>query len=229
MGVAKFLQVFGCIYLLLQGSYCGKEPLKARNSYAVTAAHAANKSGRGSHWVTSAAARLNTTLLWQGFHWAWQRKVFGFETPHRLGSVASVITNVSASSNWEISGTYTVQFSPGVDGDYAFPKVYYSGLVSKNSSLLSFLSGEWNFSFSDNSTTGLAPHADTTLLINASISMFSTLGSSQAVSVSLQGVAMEMECIENPQYPCNSNAMWTYYLNVSLAAPCTVSTADRKV
>lgn len=224
---------------MLQGG--GAERDELTTSYhlehaSAPAARAAHYSGRGSQQrlAPSIAAASNAGLIWQGFHWTWLRKVLGFETPHRLGSAASQLTNFSSnctpdgSPRCAVGGTYGVQFSPGVDGDYAFPKVYYTGVVSRDGSLVRFLFGNWSFSFTDTSTADPVPHADTALLLNATIALPTALDRSQTVSVSLQGFSLAMECIESTQHTCNSNATWTYYFNVSLVHPCSIS-LDRKV
>ena len=173
------------------------------------------------------------SLLWQGFHFQWLRKTVGFETPHRLGSVASFITTSETCAGTQdqackIIGDYSVQFSPGVDGDYAFPGVYYSGLGSPNLSHLSILTGNWSFSFSDNSTLKPMLHAETVVNLNASIVLDEYLNASQSVEVILQGFRIEMQCLASSEHTCNSNAVWAYHFNLSLPGPCSI-TADRKV
>ncbi len=238
----RIISISACVFLvycsLLRGATSERDKLATLEPPRTLAPDAVE--GRGSYQSPATymyvAAPSNALLFWQGFHWKWLREAFGFETPHRLGSVASYLTNVSSNCSIKgsrnracsISGNYTVQFSPGVDGDYAFPKVYYSGMISKDSSQVYFLSGVWSFSFKDSSSTGPSPHADTTLLLNVTVSIPNALKPSEAVSVSLQGFGLEMKCIETPEHPCNSNASWTYYFNVSLSGPCTTS-VDRKV
>ena len=164
-----------------------------------------------------------SALLWQGFHFQWLREVVGFETPHRLGSVASYITNTTecyGSRSCHLSGNYTVQFSPGVDGDYAFPIVYYAGFASGNGSQVHVLSGNWSFTFQDNSSSEPVPHSDTLLHFNVSMVLQEPLSASQAVEVSLQGFQIKMRCIETPEHSCNSNAIWPYHFNLSFAGLC---------
>ena len=75
-----------------------------------------------------AAALLSTTVnaeygvfkIWHGFKHEWQRKFAGkFETPHRMGSIRNRLYN-------DEMAQFT--FTPGVNGDYAFPKLFYSQL-----------------------------------------------------------------------------------------------------
>ena len=189
----------------------------------------ASRSGRGSQQVMSFPQPEMSAIIWQGFHFQWLRKVLGLlETPHRLGSVASYIGNISndcnrtdiGTVNCTITGNYTVQFSPGVDGDYAFPRVYFSGILSNSKSNVYFLSGNWSFRFQDSSLLQPVPHADTTVRLNATIILQDGLKSSQSLEVLLQGFELEMLCVESPDHPCNSNAIWAYHLNLSMAESC---------
>jgi len=176
------------------------------------------------------------SLIWQGFHFQCLRRIVGFETPHRLGSVASYITTSSETciltetpdQTCKIIGDYSIQFSPGVDGDYSFPGVYYSGLASANLSQLSILSGNWSFTFSDNSSQQPVLHAETVMSLNASIVFNEYLSTSQSVEVILQGFRIEMKCLATSEHACNSNAVWAYYFNLSLPGSCSIA-ADRKV
>ena len=56
--------------------------------------------------------------FWQGYEYTWLRKIAGFETAHRFGAFDSHIENDSA----------FVKVSPGVNGDYTFPSVFYRNL-----------------------------------------------------------------------------------------------------
>lgn len=153
--------VFPCVVLLhslcvYQLSQVGVIPASALRLNAQTPLR--GWGSEESQQVFSFPEPIKYSLIWQGFHFQWLRRIVGFETPHRLGSVASYITTSSETctdtpdQTCKIIGDYSVQFSPGVDGDYSFPGVYYSGLSSANLSQLSILSGNWSFTFSDNSS-----------------------------------------------------------------------------
>lgn len=183
------------------------------------------------------SAALRPAMIWQGFHFRWLRTELGFETPHRLGSVSSYISNVSSNcqnqsttlqQNCSVRGTYKVQFTPGVSGDYAYPKVFYSLVASTNTSNILLLPGNWTFSFEDNSTSDPVPHAETARDINITLPLSQPLLPSQAFQLLLQGFQIEMKCIPSAAHPCNSDAIWAYYLNMSLAQDCFMQ-AEKKV
>ena len=171
-------------------------------------------------------------IIWQGFHFQWMRREVGFETPHRLGSVASYISNVSstcdttsANANCSVFGTYHVQFTPGVSGDYAYPAVQYQIIAATNPSEIDIATGNKTISFEDNSTTEPVLHANTSRIVNITIELANLpLPECQLL---LQGFRVDMKCISTPSYPCNSNAIWPYYFNISLAEPCTVLTEQK--
>ena len=189
--------------------------------------------------LLSASNTANSTsadpvaIIWQGFHFQWLRREIGFETPHRLGSVASFVSNVSSTCNTtranptcSVFGTYHVQFTPGVSGDYAYPAVNYQIIAAKNPSKISIATGNKTFSFQDNSTTDPVLHANTTRTVNITLEL-ANLPLPQC-QLLLQGFQVDMKCIATPDHPCNSNAIWPYYFNISLAQPCVIL-AEQKV
>ena len=202
-------------------------------------------AGEGKEAITRAyigngwgSASLRPAMIWQGFHFRWLRRELGFETPHRLGSVSSYISNVSSNcqnqsttpqpqQNCSVCGTYKVQFTPGVSGDYAYPKVFYSTVASTNAFNILLLPGNWTFSFEDNSTSDPVPHADTARDINITLPLPQPLLPSQAFQLLLQGFQIEMKCIPSAGHPCNSDAIWAYYLNMSLAQDCFMQTGEK--
>ena len=167
-------------------------------------------------------------IIWQGFHFQWLRRAIGFETPHRLGSVASFISNVSstcdgtsANTTCSVFGTYHVQFTPGVSGDYAYPAVNYQIIAAKNHSEIDIATGNKTFSFEDDSTTDPVLHANTSRTVNITIELANPL--LPQCHLLLQGFQVDMKCIPTPDHPCNSNAIWPYYFNISLAQPCVLA------
>lgn len=200
-------------------------------------------SGEGEETTTRAyaengwgSAALQPSMIWQGFHFRWLRRELGFETPHRLGSVSSYISNVSSNcqnqsttpqQNCSVHGTYKVQFTPGVSGDYAYPRVFYSSAASTNASNILLLPGNWTFSFEDNSTSDPVPHADTARDMNITLPLSQPLLPSQAFQLLLQGFQIEMKCIPSAAHPCNSDAIWAYYFNMSLAQDCSPQAGEK--
>lgn len=183
---------------------------------------------------------VQPAIIWQGFHLQWLRRELGFETPHRLGSVASYISNVSSTCdtnkppsvdpNCSVFGTYKVQFTPGVSGDYAYPAVHYQIVAATNPSEIDIDTGNVTFSLRDNSTTDPVLHANTSQNMNVTLALSNSLLSSQnqQYQLLLQGFQVDMKCISTPNHPCNSNAIWPYYFNISVAQPCVIM-AKQKV
>lgn len=178
---------------------------------------------------------LHPEMIWQGFHFQWMHKELGFETPHRLGNFASYINNISstctssnnsykvAEQNCSVFGTYHVQFTPGVSGDYAYPMVYYQ-IIAADSEHIKLTSGNVTFSFQDNSTTEPVLHANTSQYVNITLPLSSSFNN----QLILQGFQIDMRCIPTPDHPCNSNAIWPYYFNISLTNKCSTIT-EKKV
>lgn len=183
--------------------------------------------GRGS-------AAVEPVMSWQGFHFKWLRRELGFETPHRLGSVSSYISNFSSTcdtynspstdQNCSVFGTYHVEFTPGVSGDYAYPVVHYQTIAAVKPSEIDIATGNTTFSVEDNSTTDPVPHADISRTINITMKLSEILPSHtrQGYQLMLQGFQVDMKCTYTPGHGCNSNAIWPYYFNLSLANPCIV-------
>ena len=178
-------------------------------------------------WRKGRTASLHPEIIWQGFHFQWLRRELGFETPHRLGSFASYIYNVSSACNTpgsdrscSVLGTYQVQFTPGVSGDYAYPKVYYQTAAATNSAEIDLATGSKTFSFQDKSASKPVLHADTSLSMNITLALSNPQHS--LYQLLLQGFHVEMRCIATADHFCNSNAVWPYYFNISLAQNCTV-------
>lgn len=173
---------------------------------------------------------MQPAMMWQGFHFQWLRRELGFETPHRLGSFASYIHNVSGicstprrrGRTCSALGTYQVQFSPGVSGDYAYPVVFYQAVASTNSSEIDISVGNTTFSFRDNSTADPVPHADTSRHVNITIPVSDHPLSFSQDQLLLRGFQVGMKCIATSAHPCNSNAIWPYYFNLSVAQNCTL-------
>ena len=81
----------------------------------------------------------NVGTFWTGFDYAWERHVFGVETPHRMGSIASVVTpdygGLLAPLLYEDGSVLyknlsSMTFTVGQDGDYAFPETRFAATHS---------------------------------------------------------------------------------------------------
>lgn len=77
--------------------------------------------------------------VWNGFRHEWQRRLAGFATPHRMGSIRNRLYN-------EEKAQFT--FTPGVNGDYAFPALYYTD-VENDASVVDFENIDVNIVFDD--------------------------------------------------------------------------------
>ena len=112
-------------------------------------------------------------VLWQGFEHHWERRALGLvATPHRMGSFANYITNSDFSSSTSSVNFYCAQlilvvlmfsfssfqvnqtFTPGVNGDYSYPKTYFSVLSD-----VTIVPQSISIPFQDNSTQGENPNA----------------------------------------------------------------------
>ena len=68
--------------------------------------------------VRAAASTNTSTAVFQGFQYEWLRSILGeFQTPHRLGSIAAYMQDGSL---------FVSRFTPGVDGDFAHPRLFYA-------------------------------------------------------------------------------------------------------
>lgn len=90
---------------------------------------------------------LQNTTVWQGFEHRWERRALKVvETPHRMGSFANYILNEefnSTSQSFQANQTFT----PGVNGDYSYPKTYFSLLSN-----VGVINDVIDFQFFDQST-----------------------------------------------------------------------------
>jgi hypothetical protein len=151
-------------------------------------------------WLRCWAATSQTTHIWQGFHHEWQRKVVDFETPHRFGSFR----------NWLVGDAFSVEFTTGVNGDFAFPETHFAS--AQVDAGYQAETGQISFTLEDE----LVKANNTALVQHAQVA--------PAGDLLLQGVAIEMKCIQPGV--CNSNAVWPTKLMISLCgngqAPCEV-------
>jgi hypothetical protein len=63
-------------------------------------------------------------------------------------------------SDWAVTGIANLTFTPGVDGDFAYPTIFFSSF-SSNSDSISASNGFVEFSFTDNATEDSTPTART--------------------------------------------------------------------
>lgn len=150
--------------------------------------------------------------VWQGLHAVWLHRVAGFETPHRLGTFANVVSArpLGAATNRRsqgsgAGGSFGFALTPGVDGDYAFPAAHYAVLEGLGTSE-DTLRVTWNDTISNPSSA--APVASSHATARSEYD-------SGRILV-LRGIDLEMKCISGPNQTCNSDAIWPYHLDVSL-------------
>eukprot|EP01064_Diplonema_japonicum_P001529 TRINITY_DN1099_c0_g2_i2.p1 TRINITY_DN1099_c0_g2~~TRINITY_DN1099_c0_g2_i2.p1 ORF type:complete len:376 (+),score=122.84 TRINITY_DN1099_c0_g2_i2:53-1129(+) len=150
--------------------------------------------------------------LWQGMDARWLRREVGFETPHRLGSVANYLMNNQ--SGWYTNMTLT----PGVTGDYSHPETFYTELPSGFTVGEEVVEFEWTDKL-DNSTY-------------PSASSFKTKKFTipQEATALLKGIRLDMHCdpsLQPVDRPCNSEGDWMSYFNISQSCQtptsCTVA------
>ena len=151
------------------------------------------------------------SLLWQGFHYEWERKIVSFQTPHRMGSIGSTL-RMSSFSEKKIKGFANLKFTPGVNGDFSYPITKFQ-ILNFDSEKLKIENFEIKFFFSDE--------------INSEFEAFSTFNEFFEIEVGeedefesvLDGFDLEIKCIGDD---CNSNGIWPFRIDF-LADDCEVS------
>ncbi|KAK3242278.1 hypothetical protein CYMTET_48015 [Cymbomonas tetramitiformis] len=137
----------------------------------------------------SLAADIPNAHVWHGFRHVWERRVAGFETPHRFGSFQNAISNESL----------YLEFTPGVNGDFAFPAAYFADVRAGATA-----HGKIAFTLEDaiiaENNTARVRHTEP----------------APVGTTLLSGVSILMKCL-TPGV-CNSNAVWPTALTVSLDA-----------
>jgi len=91
------------------------------------------------------ASSVDVLPVFRGFDATWRRKLVGFETPHRISRLDNYISS-NGSSLFANFG-----LSPGVDGDFAYPELYYDLLVTDHYSNISTIK-KLTFQWRDNAT-----------------------------------------------------------------------------
>jgi hypothetical protein len=154
------------------------------------------------HAPQHAAASANVSaVIFQGFEYSWLHKIAGFETPHRLGSVAAYIEDSSA---------FKCQFTPGVDGDFARPRLFYAALGER--APISSVSGLWHHVARDRAQQSEHPFAETSVSDRVVVAV----GADSDAAVVLNGFNVSMQC-DAACGDCNSNGAWVYSFNMSIS------------
>ena len=164
-------------------------------------------------WFLLAASQVVASnvsaVIFQGFDYSWERKILGFETPHRLGSVAAFVDN---------SSLFVCRFTPGVDGDFAHPRLLYA-VLSKEAPISS-LSGHWHSVVHDFAEKSDHPFAETKvqerIVIKPQASVSGESGGGFDNAVVLNGFNVSMLCNSSCGI-CNSNGAWVYSFNMSIS------------
>lgn len=159
--------------------------------------------------ICALAASSTAAVIFQGFRYGWEREVLGFTTPHRLGSFAAYV---------EQARYFVCRFTPGVDGDYAHPRLFYAVLGEE--APISSVNGLWQHTAHDRAVQSDHPFAETrvqdTVVIAPSTAFGSSLGSDYDTAVVLNGFNISMEC-DAACGVCNSDGAWVYSLNMSIS------------
>lgn len=221
--------------------------LVATDYGAVARAGDTHPAGASDFAVSADDSPVHGGLVWQGFHFAWLRRVLGAQTPHRMGTQRHYLdqTGVSGPSAdpWKASADFHVTFTPGVDGDFQHPKAMSAAVYAPGSSA-SFSFGSRSFFVQDNSTLGAVPHAD--LEHEEQWDMGVAAGSS--AELLLAGYEVEMHCVGSDcnssgcqrrrdatcrpplsHFPLDADGIWAYHWHISVdsgeADPTTGSVA----
>eukprot|EP01094_Clydonella_sp_ATCC50884_P022127 TRINITY_DN5036_c0_g1_i1.p1 TRINITY_DN5036_c0_g1~~TRINITY_DN5036_c0_g1_i1.p1 ORF type:complete len:407 (-),score=113.41 TRINITY_DN5036_c0_g1_i1:133-1353(-) len=162
---------------------------------------------------------LNSAFVWQGFRHAWERTTLSFKTPHRLGSFANYIHDETFSDG-SAKAHSTVTYTPGVNGDFAFPATYY-GLVSSSGAVEASRS-DVTFSLRDNATDSSGqennPTASLDHVVQWSVPAMEGVEPG-SFGVLLRGFKIGMHCDPAAQPvggECNSNGVWPSLLRIAL-------------
>lgn len=164
----------------------------------------------------------DTRFIWQGFHHEWQRAILAWQTPHRVSTLGAFIDSehaVADDSGWAAAATANFSFGPGVDGDYAEPKLNYRAV---HDDTLRMRSGKVEFRFTDQATEGSVPEATTVTVKTVRIPR--TAGSTQAArrenyAVILNGFDLRTSCddaIQPQGESCNSNGVWPHHFHLGV-------------
>jgi hypothetical protein len=152
----------------------------------------------------------DTVYLWRGLDHQWQRKIplLGFETPHRLGSLANYLLADSAQAN--------VTFTPGVDGDFAHPSVDYTRVALAPGSRVRVTSSDFVLQFRDSANKTNEDGSNEARSSFRRTVVVQLTGDAAAVGDAvLRGVRVDMHCDDAAQPDgrvCNSNGVWPFRL-----------------
>jgi hypothetical protein len=146
--------------------------------------------------------------LWQGFNHKWERAIFNFLTPHRIGSLGNRIMSENF-NEMNSSAQIEFTFTPGINGDYAFPSTNFSIIHSHEQSDTKFSHSKIFLNFTDQAE-GNPPVASMRFLQNVSLP---TYDYEQIESV-INGFDLKMKCLDEK---CNSNGIWPtkFFIDVS--------------
>jgi hypothetical protein len=153
------------------------------------------------------AASNASTIIFQGFRYGWQRKFLGFETPHRLGSIAAYVDD---------SSLFVCRFTPGVDGDFAHPTLFYAVLAKE--APFPAQSGLWRRVARDRAG-GSTEHPFAETLLRDRIVVLrpaESYGDESGAAAIINGFNVSMLC-NSSCGTCNSNGVWPYSFNMSIS------------
>lgn len=134
--------------------------------------------------------------VYRGFDATWLRKVIGFETPHRLSRLDSFISSSGSSllANFGLS--------PGVDGDFAYPEIYYDLMESPNPSIVKNVTFRWK----DNAT-----RSNGSKWLTAEANFATSLPGSNPVL--FLGFSMNTTCVDPD---CGQHGIWPSVFRVGI-------------
>ncbi len=170
---------------------------------------------------------LDSAYLWQGFNHQWERSLFFFATPHRVGTIKNRIKDekfINSDDNSYTTAEFDYTFTPGVNGDFAYPSTNFTILsnpsinASGSGSGIKFQRSQVKFNFTDEAdkTNQKASNElvyKITNLPNISNNYFSII---------INGYNIDMKCASEK---CNSDGVWPTNLSVFLK-DCTQSNCE---
>lgn len=168
------------------------------------------------------SSNAHASFFWQGLHFEWERTVAGFQTPHRVGDLASLLLfqrHITSPAQWRAEAEALFRFEPGVDGDKAEPVTYYSGAYSQR---MAASRGKATISVTDDVGQSDPPEARTTARARVQLDLDrADLGRGQLDNYTavMTGFGVRTRCDDAKQpagEECNSNGFWPVRMGFGL-------------
>ena len=144
----------------------------------------------------------------------------------RMGPISNYFDHQSVNAT-EQAADFHIRFTPGVNGDFAFPSAQYTAIIPKSAEL-NTQEGSFSFTFTDNISDSSTPQATSHFKkdVVIDISSLSGAGALSNIDAVLGGFNIDMACIPGAGLVCNSNGTWTYKFFLSFDACSLFSTTS---